>query len=176
VNRVDKAKFIEDIRDRFVKSSLVALTDFQGSSVAEMDRFRRNFEARKIHFEVVKNSLCRIAIKGTALEGLSEHFTGNTGVLFVDEDPIAGARAIRDGFKDKEHLKVRVGFFEGDVIDAEALKKVADLPGREQLLSTLLATIQEGPRSLLRVIQAPARDLLYVLNNFADKLERDGAA
>jgi large subunit ribosomal protein L10 len=66
---------------------------------------------------------------------------------------------------------VRGGYFDGDVIKGDKILAVADLPSKEQLLSTLLATIQEGPRQVLGVIQGPARDLLYVLNNYASKLE-----
>jgi ribosomal protein L10 len=60
-------------------------------------------------------------------------------------------------------------------LDANGVSAVAALPSREELLSTLLATIQEGPRQVMGVLQAPARDILYLLNNYASELEQSEA-
>ena len=171
MNREDKAAFIEEVRDRFVNAPLVILTDWKGSTVAEMDALRRACEPVGVHFQVVKNTLCRRAIEGTDLEGLSEHFKGNIGVLFAGDDPIAAAKLFRAQKKENEKLICRAGYFEGDVLDGKGVDAVADLPSREELLVTLLRTLQEGPRQVLGVIRAPARDLLYLLTNYANKLE-----
>lgn len=171
MNREDKAAFIEEVRDRFVNAPLVILTDWKGSTVAEMEALRRACEPAGVHFQVVKNTLCRRAIEGTDLEGLSEHFKGNIGVLFASDDPIAAAKLFRAQKKENAKLICRAGYFEGDVLDGAGVEAVADLPSREELLVTLLRTIQEGPRQVMGVIRAPARDLLYLLNNYANKLE-----
>ncbi|MEC8277991.1 MAG: 50S ribosomal protein L10, partial [Myxococcota bacterium] len=63
------------------------------------------------------------------------------------------------------------GFFDGDVIDAKGVAFVSTLPSKEELLTTLLRTIQEGPRQVLGVIQGPARDLVTILKNYEHKLE-----
>ena len=63
---------------------------------------------------------------------------------------------------------------EGEALDAAAIVKVADLPSKEELLVTLLRTIQEGPRQVLGVLQAPARDLLFLLKNYETKLADAG--
>ena len=174
MNREQKAAFIEDIHGRFEAAPFVALMDFKGSSVAQMDAFRRACEPVDAHFRVVKNTLCKRAIEGTAAEGLSEHLVGNVGVLFSGEDPIAAAKVLKAQLKDNDKLELKAGFFEGDVLDSKATEAVASLPSREDLLVTLLRTIQEGPRQILGVIRAPARDLLYLLQNYANKLEDEG--
>lgn len=174
MNREEKAAFIEDIRTRFENAPFVALADFQGSTVAQMDALRRACEPVDAHFRVVKNTLCKRAVAGTPAEALSKHFVGNVGVLFSGEDPIAAAKMLKDALKANEKLQLKAGFFEGDVLDAKATEAVATLPSREDLLATLLRTIQEGPRQVMGVIQAPARDLLYLLQNYAKKLEDEG--
>lgn len=174
MNREEKAAFIEDIRGRFEAAPFVALADFKGSSVAQMDALRRACEPVDAHFRVVKNTLCKRAVEGTAAEGLSEHFVGNVGVLFSGEDPIAAAKMLKDALKANDKLELKAGFFEGDVLDAKGTEAIASLPSREDLLSTLLRTIQEGPRQVMGVIQGPARDLLYLLQNYATKLEDEG--
>lgn len=170
MKREQKAEFVENIRGRFAEAPLVILTDWRGSTVAEMDVLRRACEPAGVHFEVVKNTLCRRALAGTDMEKLSEHFRGNIGVLFSSDDPIATAKLYKEQVKENEKLICRAGFFEGAVLDAAGVAAVADLPSREELLVMLLRTIQEGPRQLLGVLQAPARDLLYLLKNYESKL------
>ena len=113
--------------------------------------------------------------------GLSGLLAGMNGWVISGEDPIAAAKVFRDAtkdFKKAEKFVVQGGFFDGDVLDAVQLDKVADLPGREQLLSTLLATLQEAPRQVMGIIEGPARDLMYLLKNFENKLAEaeEGAA
>lgn len=175
MNREQKTVFVEEIRGRFESAPFVVLTDFKGSTVAQMDSLRRACESNGSHFQVVKNTLCKRAIQGVdGASNLDEHFVGNVGVLFAGDDPIAAAKMFRAQVKDNNKLVVKAGLFEGDVLDEKGVAAVADLPSREELLVTLLRTIQEGPRQILGVIRAPARDLLYLLSNYANKLESEG--
>jgi large subunit ribosomal protein L10 len=105
------------------------------------------------------------------MEALSPHFQGNIAVVFSGEDPIATAKVFKDQRKENKKLETRAGFFEGDLLDGKGVEIVATLPSREELLATLLRTIQEGPRQVLGVIQGPPRDLLFLLNNYASKLQ-----
>lgn len=171
MDRTEKAEFIEDVRGAFTKASLVILTDFKGSTPAQMDALRRSAEVAGGRFQVVKNTLARKAVEETACGPLAPLFKGNIGVVFSGEDPIAAAKMFREARKSNDKLELRAGFFEGDVLDAKAVDAVADLPSREELLATLLATVQEAPRRVLGMLQAPGRDLLYLLQNFASKLE-----
>lgn len=171
MNRAEKEAFVDEIRGRFEAAPLVILTDFVGSTVAQTDQLRRACEPEGVHFQVVKNTLCKRAIEGTDKEVLADYFRGNVGVVFSGEDPIATAKLFKDQLKQNDKLQVRAGFFEGDVLDANGVAAVADLPSREELLAKVLATVLEAPRRVLRVIQAPGRDLVYLLNNYATKLE-----
>jgi len=170
-DHTEKARVVEELRTHFESAPLIVLADFKGITVKNLDKVRRNCEKGGVKFQVVKNTLCERAVQGTEKETLAAHFRGNIAVLFSGSDPIGSARLLREQLKENDKLVVRAGFFEGDVLDAKGVVAVADLPGREELLSTLLRTIQEGPRQVLGVIEAPARDLLYLLNNYANKLE-----
>lgn len=175
MNRDQKAEFIDEIRNRFANAPFVVLTDFKGSSVGQMDAIRRACEKSGAHFQVVKNTLCRRAIAGTDHEKLADHLSGNIGVMFSSEDAVGAAKMFKDVLKGNDKLEVRAGFFDGDVLDAKGVAAVADLPSREDLLSTLLRTLQEGPRQVLGVIQGAPRDLLYLLQNHAAEIEKKGA-
>jgi large subunit ribosomal protein L10 len=171
MNREEKAAQIEDLNRRFTATPFVVLADFKGSTVAQMNTLRRNCEKGGVFFQVVKNTLAVRALQGTGKEGLADHFRGNIGVMIAQEDAIATAKLVNQFKKENEKIQVRAGFFDGDVLNDKGVAAVADLPTKEELQAKLLATLQESPRLLLGVLQAPARDLLNLLNNYASKLE-----
>ena len=124
---------------------------------------------------VAKNTFVRKAVEGTGKEIISgaESLKGMTGIIFSGEDAIAGAKFVRElvkGFSKKEKFLVKGGYFDGEILDTKGVDQVADFLSREDLLSLMLRTIQEGPRQAIGVIQAPARDLLYLLRNYENTL------
>lgn len=174
MNRVEKEQQVESARTQFEAAPFVVLTDFKGSTVAEMQTLRRACEPVGASYLVLKNTLCRIAVTETGLTDLSRFFRGNTGVFFSGEDPIASAKLLKEQLKENENLVVKAGFFEGELLDEAGVAGVADLMSRDELQSMLLRTIQEAPRQVLGVLQAPSRDLLYLLNNYAAGLPEEG--
>jgi large subunit ribosomal protein L10 len=171
MNREQKTLFVENVQTRFADAPLVILTDFKGSTVAQLQHLRRACGEAGAEFQIVKNTLCKLALAGTDMESLAPHFRGNIAVVFSGEDAIATAKLFKEQRQVNENLETRAGFFEGDLLDVGGVEMVATLPSREELLSTLLRTLQEGPRQVMGVIQGPARDLLYLLNNYASKLQ-----
>lgn len=174
MNRTQKVEFVENLSTRLANTPFVVLADYRGISVPEVTAFREQIRASGAEYQVIKNTLLRRAIDGTDKEGLGQFMTGMTGVVLSGEDPIATAKSLRDLTKDlqkEEKFVIKGGWFEGTALDAAAVAQVAELPSREELLSLLLRTIQEGPRQVLGVIQGPARDLLYLLKNYETKLE-----
>ena len=176
MNREQKTAMVEDLHGRFATSPFVVLADFKGSTVPQMDVVRRSSEKAGVYFRVVKNTLAVRALEGTGKEKLGDHFKGNVGVLVSGEDPIATAKLVKDLAKENEKILVKAGYFDGDVIDAKAVGQVADLPSKDELRAQLLGLIIQPPQNLLAVLQAPARDLISLLNNYAAKLEAGGDA
>lgn len=170
MNRTDKTEFVERFSVAVRGAPLVVLTDHRAVKVKESNALRRKLEAGGLRLEIVKNNLARLAIDGTDKGVLDPQLVGMTGVILSGEDPVAAAKLIRDAIDPKGTIQVKGGCFEGVLLDAKGVSAVADLPSREELLGTLLATMQEGPRQLLGVIQGPARDLLYLLKNYEAKL------
>ena len=174
MNRADKEQRVDSARAQFEAAPFIVLTDFKGSSVADMESLRRACEPTGATYQVLKNTLCRIAVANTPFSDLAEHLHGNIGVFFSGEDAIAGAKLLKEQLKENENLIIRAGFFEGEVLDESGVAGVADLMSRDELQGLLLRTLQEAPRQVLGVLQAPARDLLYVLNNYAAELPDEG--
>ena len=177
MNRAQKEAFVANISKRLGAAPLIMLADYRGVTVAEIEAVRRQLAEHGVSYQVIKNSLASRAIAGTEKEPLSELMTGMTGFVISGEDPIAAAKAVRETIKPfakLEKFTIKGGFFDGELLDGEAIQKVADMPGREELLVMLLRTIQEGPRQVLGVIQGPARDLVNLLMNHENNLSEDG--
>jgi large subunit ribosomal protein L10 len=177
MNRTQKAEVVAQFGDSASKSAFVVLTEFRGTKVSEINQLRRDLEKNGMGFRVIKNTLARRAFGSIGFLGLDSHLRGMTGVIIGGADGIASAKILKDLLKPLQTVQVRAGYFDGGVLQADAVKVVSELPGREELLGMLLATMQEGPRQLVSVIQAPARDLVQVLKNYENKLaEADQAA
>lgn len=178
MNRQEKAEIVAELNSTLKRAQLVVLADFGKVTVAEITDVRRQLQGAGIRYVVAKNTLTRLAITGTHLEPMKSLLSGMTGLIIVEDDPASAARFLREltkAFKKSEKFVLKGGFFDGEALNAEAVDKVADLPSREDLLATLLSTMQEAPRQVLGVIQGPARDLLYLLSNFGTKLEEAGS-
>ena len=172
MNREQKAQFVEELHGRLTSAPFVILTSYKGSTVAQMDSLRRACEPVGIHFQVVKNTLAVRALEGTGLEDLAGHFKGPVGLLIAGEDAVAAAKTFNLQAKSNDKLEVKVGYFDGEILDARATVAMADMPSKEELQAKMLATLLAAPRQILSMLQAAPRDLLYLLKNYADKLEK----
>ena len=120
--------------------------------------------------QVVKNTLAKRAVEGTDKEPLAVMFSGMTGVVISGDDPVAAARAVKDAMGKESKIVVKGAILEGSVLEAAAALGVADMASKEEMLATLLRTMQEAPRQVLGVLSGPGRDLVYLLKNFETKL------
>jgi large subunit ribosomal protein L10 len=169
-----KQESLAFLKKHLSEAPLIILVNYEGIAVEDINSIRRTFEKNDIQYVVAKNNLVKKAIEGTEKEGLSEFLNGMTGLVISGEDGIAAAKTVRDITKDRKKqagFLVKAGFFDGSILATEKeVNKVADLPSKEELLSTLLRTLQEGPRQIMGVIQGPARDLVNLLKNHEHKL------
>ena len=170
MNRQQKAEFVEAFRARIQDAPLVIVADYQGTKANDANAFRRKLDEAGVQLRVVKNTLARRAVEGLPLQGIDTYFRGMTAIMIATEEPIAAAKAVRNLLKEQDTVKLRGGFFDGELLDESGVMAVASLPSREELFVQLLRTIQEPARRILGVIRAPARDLLYLLKNFENKL------
>ena len=176
MNRAQKAEVVTELSERLKQAPFVAVADYRGVTVEQIDAFRRELESKGVEYRVIKNTLAKRAIAGTEMEDLGEHLAGMSGWIISGEDPIAAAKVLRDatkGLRKDEKFVVKAGYFDGQTLDAAGVDKVADLPSKEELLSLLLRTIQESPRRVMGVIRGPIRDMLYLLKNYEDKLSSE---
>jgi large subunit ribosomal protein L10 len=173
MNRQEKHEFVKSFRDQLQAAPFVVVAGYGGTPVNTSNNMRRVLEKGGVQVRIVKNTLAKLALEGTERQDLAPFFTGMTLVALTDEDPIKGAKVLKDAFGAVKTIEVRAGHFEGDLLDGNAVAVVSSLPSREELLVQLLRTIQEPARRVLGIVQAPARDLLFLLKNYENKLNED---
>ena len=166
----DKESVIKDLNERFGRTKAAVVAEFSKLSVATVTNLRRKFRESNIEYRVIKNTLAKLAAKGTALEILSEDFVGPIGLALSYGDVIAPAKIISEFTKDLESIKIRSGMVDGKRIDAAGVKTLAKLPGLNELRATILGMINQPAGKVVRTIAAPGSQLARVLQARVDQL------
>lgn len=135
--------------------------EYRGMSVSQLTELRAKARESGVYVRVVKNSLARLAVKGTEFECMNDRFSGPLMLAFSTEDPGSAARLFRDFAKTNDKLVITVGAVGGETIDASDIGKLANLPTRDEAISLLMA-----------VMQAPVTKLARTLNEVPGKLVR----
>lgn len=173
MNRTEKEQFIEELRGQLASAQSVILTSYQGIEVNVMNDLRAEFRKAGVEYHTVKNTLAKLAVKGTDMEAMTEHFTGPVAIAYSAEDAISPAKVIKDFAKDHEDKFVVTGaYLDGEMLDAAAVKALADLPTKDELRVAFLQTLMAGPTTLLRTLSAGPQALLMVFQ--AKKLAEEG--
>ena len=165
-----KVALVERVNSEIKATGSLILSDFTGINVEQISELRKRCRESGVTFRVVKNTIIERAVEGTSLEGLSEHFNGPTAIAFSD-DMVAPAKVLRQFFKDFDKLAIKAGYVDGQVIDANGVTALADLPSRDQLLAMVVGTLQAPIVGLTRVLNANITGLVNALDQIAKKNE-----
>jgi len=159
----EKVTAVEDLRSRLDGVKTVVLTEYRGLTVQELSELRKQLRAVSAQYKVVKNRLARLAIASSAFEGRGTHLKGPTAVILSKEDPVAVAKALHAFARAHQALAIKAGYVDGQMLPPPELKALADLPSREALRAQLVGAIQGVLATLVGIINAPHRELVYVL-------------
>ena len=132
------------------------LVSYKGINVADDTKLRKELREAGVEYAVIKNSLIRFAVQGTALEGLSEVLEGTTALAISKDDPIVAANLLNkfaESTKNKE-FQIKGGFVEGKLMSKEQMQQIAKLPGREGMLSMFAGALTSTLSGLAVAMQA----------------------
>lgn len=152
--RTDKAAVLENLEAGFRESNAALLTEYRGLTVAQLKQLRRSL-AGQAEYAVVKNTLTKIAAKRAGVEGLDDLLEGPSAIAFVQGDAIAVAKSLKAFSKEFPLLVIKGGIFDGKVLTADDIKKLADLESREVLLAKLAGAMQASLAKAAALFQAP---------------------
>lgn len=170
--RKEKVAKVEEIRDRFLSSQFVFLTDFSGLKVEEINRLRFNLREKGGEYRVLKNTLALLAIRDTEYQPVGDLLTGPVGAVFGTGDPVTLAKELVNFSRDNPNLKLKGGFLEGKVLDAVELRAVATLPPREVLMARLVGSMRGPLYGLHGALSGTYRKLVYALRALAEERSR----
>lgn len=167
--RLEKEQLRKDIQTLLEKSSGLFLVSYKGLKVSDFREFRKGLDAIGSECHVVPNRVLRRAATETGMTDLgSLKITGETALVTGGADPVKTAKLLKDFAKDHAALGTRLGMLNRKLISAGEVKALAELPPREYLLAQLLGLLQAPARQLVTVLNAKTASIVYVLQAYAD--------
>ena len=166
-----KNEIINNLTEKFQNSSGIYFTKYTGMDVAQATAIRKMFRDSGVSFVVSKNTLSKIAANNAGFEGrLDNFFSGQVGIAYAETDPTAPARVIRDFEKNNDEMSLEVlgMVVEGEIYDSGKYKELASLPTREELLSSLVGTLNQPMASLVGTLNGCMSSFVRLVASLRD--------
>ncbi len=157
----EKQEVVAEVADVAGSALSAVAAEYRGLSVGQLTDLRAKARENGVYVRVVKNSLAKLAVKGTEFECMQDHLSGPLMLGFSQEDPGAAARLFRDFAKENDQLKITLGAVSGETIAAADIGKLANLPTRDEAIAQLMS-----------VLNAPVTKLVRTFNEVPSKLVR----
>lgn len=174
MGRAEKGTSIAEFREKLSGVRGAVLTDFRGLSVADITELRSLLRKSEVEYKVVKNTLARLAVKDTGLEGLAAYFEGPTAIAISRKDAVAASKVLTTWGKSRPTFTIKGGVVEGRVVGSAEIAELAAVPPREVLLARMAGALQAPITGLVRVLAVHLLGLACVLDQVRQK--KEGAA
>jgi large subunit ribosomal protein L10 len=166
---------LQKIKDKLDTISSIILVDYSGVSVSDQQSLRKDLAENENSFNVTKNTLTNLALgkrSPEVLDSLQDHLQGPTATIYV-QDIVSAAKSLEEFQKEHQSFKIKIGvsLAEGQdkLLTVEEITTLSKLPSKEQLYAELLSQMNAPAQSLVRVITAPIQNLVYLLQNYAER-------
>jgi large subunit ribosomal protein L10 len=169
VKKVGKEQIVADVSALLATAKATFLADYRGMNVEATNKLRGELRAVGVDYRVVKNTLLRLAAKGTEAECLDSQLAGPTAVAFATGDPAASAKILSEFAKSNKAFELKGGALGGKALSVDDIQMLAELPSREQLLAKMLGSINAPASNFVGVLAAIPRSLVQVLAAIQDQ-------
>ncbi|HEX8987267.1 MAG TPA: 50S ribosomal protein L10 [Rhodocyclaceae bacterium] len=164
LNLDEKKAVVAEVSAKVAEAAAIVVAEYRGLEVGNITTLRANARKEGVYLRVLKNTLVRRAVDGTPFEGLKGQMVGPL-IYGISKDPVAAAKVLHEFSKSNDKLVIKGGAMANYVMDASAVRALATMPSREELLSKLLGTMQ-----------APIAQFVRTLNEVPTKFVRGLAA
>ena len=158
LNLQDKQAIVAEVSEVAKGALSAVVADSRGVTVDKMTGLRKACREAGVTVRVVRNTLLRRAVEGTSSECLKDVFVGPTLIAFSHEHPGAAARLFKEFAKANAKFEVKAAAFEGELIAAKDIDRLATLPTYEEAIARLMATMKEASAGKLVRTLAALRD------------------
>jgi large subunit ribosomal protein L10 len=136
LNRSEKQAVIEEVTGLAAKAQTLVMAEYRGITVADMTKLRNDARSKGVNLSVLKNTLARRAVAGSAFEVVGDQMTGPL-IYGFSVDATAAAKVVADFAKTNDKLVIRGGAYGGKSLDVNGVKALASIPSKEVLLAQL---------------------------------------
>jgi large subunit ribosomal protein L10 len=151
LNLEQKKAVVAEVSERLTDAQAAVLAEYRGLTVAQMTELRSKAHQAGVYVQVVKNTLARRAVQGTAFEGLGDHMVGPLAFA-SSSDPVAVAKVLNEFAKANDKFSITAGAMAGKVMSVAEVEALAKLPSREELLAKLVGTMQAPVAKFVRTL------------------------
>ena len=170
MQRNEKQDLIGALHEKMSKSIIAIAVGYKAIDAEATVKLRKTFRDNKVDYKVVKNTLARLAAKGTPLEKFTEGLEGPNAIILGYDDVVAPAKVLRDVLKEQgEKMTVKAGVVQGNLVDAKGLAALADMPGLPELRGILVGMVAAPATKLVRLLNTPGGQLARLLKAKSEK-------
>lgn len=164
LKKSEKEQAITELHDKLTRAKVAIVATPKDINVATITDLRKKFRAQKVEYKVIKNTLARRAVKGTAAEVLTDLFEGPCALIMGYEDPISPAKMLQEFIeKSKGKMNIRGAVLDGAKLDAKGVEALSKLPGKNELRAILAGMINRPAQLLASVLNQPGIGLVRVV-------------
>lgn len=155
LNLNDKKAVVAEISAKIASAQTIVVAEYRGIQVGHLTQLRAKARDQGVYLRVLKNTLARRAVEGTAFADLASEMTGPL-IYSISDDAVAAAKVISDFAKTNDKLVVKAGNYAGKTLDKAAVTALANIPSREVLLAQVLGMMLVPVASFTRGLAALA--------------------
>ncbi|MEJ4100503.1 50S ribosomal protein L10 [Corynebacterium mastitidis] len=161
---------LKELKNRFAEADSVVLTEYRGLSVAQTTELRTAL-GDDVQYSVAKNTLLKLAAKGSGIEGLDDYLTGPTAIAFIKGEAVDAAKAMKKFAEDNKAFIVKGGYMDGAALTPEQVQAIADLDNRETTLAKLAGAMKGNLAKAAGLFNAPASQVARLAGALQEKKE-----
>ena len=157
LNLEQKQAVVAEVSAELAKAQAVILAEYRSLRVGDMTTLRRKARTAGIYLRVLKNTLARRAVAETPFKGLAQSMVGPLA-YGISSDPVAAAKVLQEFARENEKFVIRAGAMPNVMMTPKEVAELAKMPGRQELLATLLGTMQAPIAKFVRTVnEVPGR-------------------
>lgn len=149
-----KQQIVAELAEQIRNSAAGVIVNYQGITVDADTAMRKALRNAGVKYVVMKNTLTGRACDEVGYGALKQHLNGMTAIAISENDPIAAAKILKEYAEKVESFNILAGYVDGEVIDADKVQALAEIPGKETLIAKLLGSIRSPLYSFAYALQA----------------------